>query len=161
MKNIQQCCIISLSVKNFLNGVLFMHTDLIAKIAPTANMSGEQIVSVVITGLVVVFLVLVLLVWFVQGFGKTFTNNKNTTNTTTKNVSPTVKTSSNLISDSLPKNSDNNDEIVAVISAVIANMSAQDGKNYQITSVKPHINPLRKSRSAWAAEGLRQNTNPF
>lgn len=138
-----------------------MHTDLIAKIAPTANMSGEQIVSVVITGLVVVFLVLVLLVWFVQGFGKTFTNNKNTTNTTTKNVSPTVKTSSNLISDSLPKNSDNNDEIVAVISAVIANMSAQDGKNYQITSVKPHINPLRKSRSAWAAEGLRQNTNPF
>ena len=138
-----------------------MHTDLIAKIAPTANMSGEQIVSVVITGLVVVFLVLVLLVWFVQGFGKTFTNNKNKTNTTTKNVTPPVKTSSNLISDSLPKNSDNNDEIVAVISAVIANMSAQDGKNYQITSVKPHINPLRKSRSAWAAEGLRQNTNPF
>ncbi|MCI1269384.1 MAG: OadG family protein [Ruminococcus sp.] len=141
-----------------------MHTDLIAKIAPTANMSGEQIVSVVITGLVVVFLVLVLLVWFVQGFGKTFTNNKNKTNTTTKNVTPPVKTSSNLISGSLPQNfddSNDNDEIVAVISAVIANMSAQDGKNYQITSVKPHINPLRKSRSAWAAEGLRQNTNPF
>lgn len=54
------------------------------------------------------------------------------------------------------------DEVIAVISAVVAAMSEQDGKNYKIRSVKA----VRKNqgfggRSAWAMDGRRQNVSPF
>ena len=51
------------------------------------------------------------------------------------------------------------DEVIAVISAVVAMMSAQDGKNYRIKSV---VKAKRNSsRSAWAMDGRRQNVKPF
>lgn len=52
---------------------------------------------------------------------------------------------------------DNDDEIIAVISAAIA--AYTDGENYTITSVKRHTD--RRTRSAWSMAGLGKNMNQF
>ena len=54
------------------------------------------------------------------------------------------------------------EEVIAVISAVVAMMSEQDGKAYRIKSVaKSQRNNGFSGRSAWAMDGRRQNVNPF
>ncbi len=54
------------------------------------------------------------------------------------------------------------EEVIAVISAVVAMMSEQDGKAYRIKSVaKSQKNSGFSGRSAWAMDGRRQNVNPF
>ena len=54
------------------------------------------------------------------------------------------------------------EEVIAVISAVVAMMSEQDGKTYRIKSVaKSQRNNGFSGRSAWAMDGRRQNVNPF
>ena len=54
------------------------------------------------------------------------------------------------------------EEVIAVISAVVAMMSEQDGKTYRIKSVaKSQRNNGVSGRSAWAMDGRRQNVNPF
>ena len=54
------------------------------------------------------------------------------------------------------------EEVIAVISAVVAMMSEQDGKTYRIKSVaKSQKNSGFSGRSAWAMDGRRQNVNPF
>lgn len=54
------------------------------------------------------------------------------------------------------------EEAIAVISAVVAMMSEQDGKAYRIKSVaKSQRNNGFSGRSAWAMDGRRQNVNPF
>lgn len=52
------------------------------------------------------------------------------------------------------------DEVIAVISAVVAMMSAADGTTYQVKSVKPVQNGLT-GRTAWAMDGRRNNVSPF
>ncbi len=69
-------------------------------------------------------------------------------------TAPTVQTVSAPVSDE--------DEVIAVISAVVAVMSEQDGKNYRIKSVaKSQRSNGFSGRSAWAMDGRRQNVNPF
>lgn len=54
------------------------------------------------------------------------------------------------------------EEVIAVISAVVAMMSEQDGKTYKIKSVaKSQRSNGFSGRSAWAMDGRRQNVNPF
>ncbi len=50
------------------------------------------------------------------------------------------------------------DEIIAVISAAIAAYSGQDGKAYEIRSIKRRDN---RTRSAWSLAGIGDNTRPF
>lgn len=54
---------------------------------------------------------------------------------------------------------EDDDEVIAVISAVIAMMSEADGKAYRVKSVKP-VNGFG-GRSAWAMDGRRSNVSPF
>ncbi|MBR0484941.1 MAG: OadG family protein [Oscillospiraceae bacterium] len=57
---------------------------------------------------------------------------------------------------------EDDEEVIAVISAVVAMMSEQDGKTYRIKSVaKSQRNNGFGGRSAWAMDGRRQNVNPF
>ena len=51
------------------------------------------------------------------------------------------------------------DEVIAVISAVVAMMSEADGTVYQVKSVKPASGGGFSGRSAWAMDGRRQNVN--
>lgn len=135
-----------------------MNFYMLAKIAPTADINISQTAGIIISGLAVVFLVLLLLVGFVNMFGSFFKKDKK---------EPPVKQSplpkqevKKAVTPAPKENADDNDEIIAVISAVVAQMSIQDGKQYKIKSVKAK-NQKSSGRPVWASEGLRQNTNPF
>lgn len=66
---------------------------------------------------------------------------------------PAVQQNANTVDD---------EEVIAVISAVVAMMSQQDGKNYKVKSVKAvKKNQGFSGRSAWAMDGRRQNVSPF
>ena len=55
---------------------------------------------------------------------------------------------------------DEEEEVIAVISAVVAMMGEQDGKVYKVKSVaKSQRNSGFSGRSAWAMDGRRQNVN--
>jgi len=139
-----------------------MNFYILAKISPTAELDTSQTAGVIISGLAIVFLVLLLLVGFVNLFGSFFRKNKK--NSPEKQSPPTetkiIKQSPSPAPVSVPDTS-NDDEIIAVISAVVAQMSIQDGKQYKIKSVKKAKNSKTAGRPVWASEGIRQNTNPF
>lgn len=136
-----------------------MYLDLIAKLSPTSKLSGQEQAAVVITGLVVVFLVLAFLVLFVSWFGKLFDKSKK--NNTEKPSAPAAPRTAPIVKPSAPVvKYDESDEVVAAISAAIAQMSLNDGKVYKIKSIKPK-HTKSYGRPIWAAEGLRQNTSPF
>lgn len=135
-----------------------MNLYMLAKIAPTADLNISQTAGVIISGLAVVFLVLLLLVGFVSLFGSFFKKGKK--EPPVKQAPPPKQEIKNPVPVSAPVPEEDNDEIIAVISAVVAQMSIQDGKNYRIKSVKAK-NQKSGGRPVWASEGLRQNTNPF
>ena len=121
------------------------------------TMNTEFVASVVITGLVVVFVGLLLLVAFVSAFGKFF-------NRTKKPNTKQVNKQSSIVLEkkSTPQPEIENgisDEVIAVITAAVATISssASDGKTFSIKSIK-QAKPLRNS---WANAGLVDNTRPF
>lgn len=124
----------------------------------------EKVWAVVITGLVVVFIALVLLIIFVTLFGKLFsTLEKSKKNNQTILEKPVVP---NLTKTIVPESvtvaeDEDDDEIIAVISAAVAMMSAADGKQYAVKSIKRSVNQRRQSGSAWGMAGQRENTRPF
>lgn len=139
-----------------------MYFDLMAKISGTEKVSGIERAAVTFTGIAVVFLVLLILIIFVGCFGMFFDKSKkNNSASNGGDVSapavskPATETKSTPMSFACEE-----DEVIAVISAVIAQMSAADGKTYKIKSVKRR-NTTAGGRPIWAAEGIRQNTNPF
>lgn len=135
-----------------------MNFYMLAKIAPTADINISQTAGIIISGLAVVFLVLLLLVGFVNLFGSFFKKDKK--EPPVKQVPPPKQEVKKAVTPAPKENADDNDEIIAVISAVVAQMSIQDGKQYKIKSVKAK-NQKSSGRPVWASEGLRQNTNPF
>lgn len=135
-----------------------MNFYMLAKIAPTADINISQTAGIIISGLAVVFLVLLLLVGFVNMFGSFFKKDKK--EPPVKQAPPPKQEVKKAVTPAPKENADDNDEIIAVISAVVAQMSIQDGKQYKIKSVKAK-NQKSSGRPVWASEGLRQNTNPF
>lgn len=135
-----------------------MNFYMLAKIAPTADLDISQTAGVIISGLSVVFLVLLLLVGFVSLFGSFFKKSKK--EPPVKQAPPPKQEIKKPVPSPVTVEEDDSDEIIAVISAVVAQMSIQDGKQYKIKSVKAK-NQKSSGRPVWASEGLRQNTNPF
>ena len=135
-----------------------MNLYMLAKIAPTADLNISQTAGVIISGLSVVFLVLLLLVGFVSLLGSFFKKRKK--EPPARQAPPPKQEIKNPVPVTAPVPEEDDDEIIAVISAVVAQMSIQDGKNYRIKSVKAK-NQKSGGRPVWASEGLRQNTNPF
>ena len=121
--------------------------------------------AVVITGLVVVFLALVLLIVFVQIFGKIFSGIANKEKKGSKpDVIPVPQvTVPENVTRSVPEPvvSGDDDEVIAVISAAVAMMSARDGKKYAVRSINRTENRRRSAGSVWGAAGQRENTLPF
>lgn len=131
-------------------------------------LDGGEIAGVTLAGLGIVFACLVILVLVIFMFGKIFDainrkkKNKEAAAAALKAPkAPAPKPAAPKVpalKAAPPKTADGDeDEVVAVISAVIAAMSAADGKKYKIHSVKP----VTGSRAAWAMDGRRQNTMPF
>lgn len=126
------------------------------------DMNFEYVASVVITGITVVFIGLILLVVILLLFGLISKVRR-------KSAGKKVRTDSEIkadkvllpseeISSAVPEIEDEiEEEIVAVISAAIAHMSAKSGKKLTLKSVKT----AKPQRTAWAAAGLIDNTRPF
>ncbi len=112
-----------------------------------------------LSGLLIVFSVLVLLVGIIKLFGIVFSGEKKNKNKPQKEPQQPVQA---------PKaeppvvlaSSNDDDEIIAVISAAVYAYSQSENKNYRIKSVKP-VNTTHTGRPAWAAAGVAQNTKPF
>ncbi len=120
------------------------------------SMTTSYIIAVVITGLTVVFLGLVILIFFVWCFGKIFTRKK------IPPVKSDVESKPKSVPASVVKQNvqdSNEDEVIAVISAAIAAIGAAEGKTYKLKSVKAVKN--KPTRSAWAMAGIQSDTNPF
>ena len=120
------------------------------------EMNAENVAAVVITGLVVVFSGLVLLIAFVSFLGLFFKNkDKPKVN---GNVPVKTENKNNNVGPALIVEEGISDEIVAVIAAAIAAMGAKTGKKLAIRSVK---NATNSNYSAWASAGRQDNTKPF
>ncbi len=117
-------------------------------------------INVTVTGLVIVFAMLILLVLILSAFGLFFGK-------ATKKEKPVVKKAETKPAPAVkaaapaPANNANgavSDEIVAVIAAAVASM-------YEGSDVKPVIRRISKTerrvRPAWTAAGIFENTRSF
>ncbi len=118
--------------------------------------------STVITGLVVVFLILAILVFLLWGMGKIF---KAIDNAAKKKAAAAAETAvkadepvqqAEAIEEYIEEEDDG--ELIAVISAAIAAYGEAEGKQYKITSVRKRD---KAARSAWSAAGIADNTRGF
>lgn len=127
------------------------------------QMEMSYVVAVVITGLVVVFLGLILLIAFISIIGAIFKKlNQKGTPPAKTNAPAAVKPVPKIVSQPAVTavSSSDDDEIIAVISAAVAMMSAAEGKNYRVRSVRA-ASSKASGGNAWASAGLRESTNPF
>ena len=119
---------------------------------------------VIVTGLVVVFAVLIVLIFLIWAFGKfvtSFTNRPKQEKTPPK---PQEKAEVKAVSPSVqqavlsPQAEDGlSDEIVAVIAAAVASLSESTGVSYGIKSIRR----ANSGRPSWATAGVLENTRPF
>ncbi len=123
-----------------------------------SNLSGTTIATVVITGMVVVFIGLILLVLLVMLYGKIFdvVNRKKEEKKAAEVVKAETKPAQKLpVAPVIEEGIE--EEVVAVIAAAVEAMSAQSGKKLKLKSVKT----VKPQRNPWAAAGIAENTRPF
>ncbi len=118
------------------------------------NVDWGFTMAVVLTGLVVVFAALVLLVFVIWLFGKIMTaigvsGSKAEKKKNAKPAVPVVEVASDGLTD----------EVVAAIMAAVSAVLAEEGdeKPYVIKSIKR----VRKNRFAWGKAAAVENTRPF
>ena len=117
--------------------------------------------STLITGLIVVFLILVILVAFLWAMGKLLNLNIKKKPKAAKAAPTPAPAPAPAAPAPMPveEYADEDDsEIIAVIAAAIAAYGERDGKQYRIASVKRQD---RSQRSSWSAAGISENTRPF
>lgn len=112
------------------------------------NISGMW--ATVITGMVVVFLILGLLIGllYIISFFCNLGNKKK------KDAKPAPAPAPV----ELIEEDENDDEVIAVISAAIAAYTAGDGKTYAIKRIK---RAEKQPRSSWGNAGVNENTRSF
>ena len=147
-------------------------TNIPSAISAAMKMEGSYVASVVLTGLAVVFLALLLLIIVFKIFGVVFSRKpkaktakrqkaKNSTpvSAVSKATGESNTTAPATIQSSAPPAIEKGIdlEVIAVITAAIAAMSASSGKKMRLVSVKTS----GASRRAWAQAGINDNTRPF
>ena len=127
--------------------------------------------STVVTGLVVVFLILAILVLFLWLFGKVFKGignlqqkkaQKAAEEAAAKKAAETKKPAAPVpvrtsAAPEIEYEEEDDDEIIAVIAAAIAAYGEAEGKQYRIASIKRP----RTARSGWSAAGIADNMRGF
>ena len=112
---------------------------------------------ITLTGILVVFFILAILIFLFWALGKTFqTIDKNRAakaEAAKKAAAPAPATVEEIVEED-----DNDDEIMAVISAAIAAYAEEEGTSYTIRDVKKRD---KRARSAWSLAGIGENTRPF
>ncbi len=121
---------------------------------------------ITLTGLLMVFVILALLIFIFWGMGQFFKSmdKKKAAKLEAEKVAKAAEAAKKaaeapvveeIAEDDL---TDDDDEIIAVISAAIAAYSEQDGKQYEIRSIRRKDS---RTRSAWSLAGIGENTRPF
>ncbi len=118
---------------------------------------------IALAGILVVFLILAILIFFFWLMGTIFkaVDNKKKSKAAEKAASavpapaPVVE-AAEVTEDS--GNTDSDEEIMAVIAAAVAAYSEQDGKEYRILDVQ---RSGARTRSAWGLAGISDSTRPF
>lgn len=142
---------------------LFLNTAQLLLKGTDRNLDSGTVSSVVITGVVVVFIGLILLIFFVFLYGRIFEaiNNKKSEKSKKileNKVSAASNQNNNNQSEPIPIIENGIDEeVIAVITSSIMAMSAKSGKKLALKSVK-HAKPIRP---VWANAGIAENTRPF
>lgn len=141
---------------------LFLNTAQLLLKGTDRNLDSGTVSSVVITGVVVVFIGLILLIFFVFLYGRIFEaiNNKKSEKSKKilENKVSVASNQNNNQSEPIPIIENGIDEeVIAVIAAAIMAMSAKSGKKLALKSVK-HAKPIRP---VWANAGIAENTRPF
>lgn len=128
-----------------------------ATVAEYPQDDWSLVFSAVLTGLVVVFFILAVLVGVLYLMGALIGEKK-------KKVEPNAEKTAPVAAEIAPEVEeyddfdDSDEEIVAVISAAIAAYSEQDGVQYTIRKIK---RADKQSRSNWGIAGVNENTRPF
>lgn len=148
---------------NFLNTAAQMVAAKSTISPDQKDLGAGTVASVVITGLVVVFIGLVLLILLVSIYGKLFDvindraarkaeEAKKAAEAAKAVAKPEpIKTSAPVVEDGIEE------ETVAVIMAAISDMSSAEGKKLVLKSVKT----AKPQRPAWSTAGIIDNTRPF
>lgn len=148
---------------NFLNTAAQMVAAKSTISPDQKDLGAGTVASVVITGIVVVFIGLVLLILLVSIYGKIFDvinsraarkaeEAKKAAEAAKAATKPEpVKVAAPVVEDGIEE------ETVAVIMAAISAMSSAEGKNLVLKSVKT----AKPQRPAWSTAGIIDNTRPF
>lgn len=129
------------------------------------DLGANTVASVVITGIVVVFIGLIILIACVSIYGAVFNaiNRKKAEKAKAEAEAKEAETFTPKPPPPLPQDDDLDvedgieEEIVAVIAAAIAAMGQATGKRLALRSVRT----AKGARSAWASAGIAENTRPF
>lgn len=120
------------------------------------EMEWGYVGAVVVSGLVIVFVALILLIFMVWLMGKIFAAVKGTARQPEAAVKSTVQAAP-----AIPAASgSDNDEVIAVIAAAVAAMAEESGTALQIKSITP-LRRKKTGRSAWATAAAAESTRSF
>ena len=139
---------------NFLNTAAQMVAAKSTISPDQKDLGAGTVASVVITGIVVVFIGLVLLILLVSIYGKIFDviNSRAARKAEeAKKAAEAAKAVAPVVEDGIEE------ETVAVIMAAISAMSSAEGKKLVLKSVKT----AKPQRPAWSTAGIIDNTRPF
>lgn len=127
------------------------------------QMEWSYVGAVVISGLVIVFVALILLIIAVTIMGGIFDalNGKKKKKAEVK-TAPAAVPAPAAPSKPVSIPSSDDDEVIAVIAAAVAAMAQESGKDLRIASIRPAAARTGKSRSnAWARAAANESTRAF
>lgn len=114
--------------------------------------------TVLLTGIITVFIVLIILTFTIKGYGNITNYVYRNRNNSPKDLNRKNNSDKKLVFIEEQENTDQiQDEIVAAISAAVAYIYSNTKTDYYIKS----ITPLANTRSSWRMQGLFENTHPF
>ena len=119
------------------------------------KMTWGDTMLVTVTGITIVFTVLIVLVFVMYLFGKVASSRGNKEQKSTDKPAPTKQKAAPPPA-ALSASSGDEDELIAVIAAAVQSLGESSGKRYAVRSIRPS-----GARSAWAAAGIYENTRPF
>ena len=128
------------------------------------QMDWSYVGAVVISGLVIVFVALILLIIAVWVMGKIFTSLKNGKDEggekAVEKKTPVVTEAPAVPAPAPVVMEEDDSEIIAVIAAAVAAMSEECGQPLRISSIKRSA-PVRTRSNAWARAAQSESTRAF
>ena len=115
--------------------------------------------AVVVSGLVIVFVALILLIFMVWLMGKFFRFIREQDKPAESGK--TVQQTPLQTAEPVPAAASEEEEVVAVIAAAVAAMSEESGVPLRIKSIKPARSGSGSGRGAWQAAAAREATRTF